>query len=269
MPAVDYTRIASLYDGLVTDTSDIGYFVQLAREAFGPVAELMAGTGRISIPLIEAGMDVTCVDSSPEMLRVLEDKLVTKGLRARTLCQDVTHMNLDAHFRLIFIGFHSFEELVEDADRRACLEAIHRHLQPDGCFVCTLHDIPSRLSSIGPKSDCGWQFVEPGSGRMVKLAVQTEYDRETGVVQGSESFSYVDEDAPFLNLTLRFRLTSAEDFRRLANDCGFEVQSVCADYTENEYQEGTARTAVWTMRPRDRLVRSPLVSWGTRTTRQT
>jgi hypothetical protein len=41
----------------------------------GPVLELIAGTGMVSIPLIEAGVDLTCEDSSQEMLAILDHEL--------------------------------------------------------------------------------------------------------------------------------------------------------------------------------------------------
>ena len=44
MPAADYELLARFYDGLVTDTSDIPFFLDRSQEASGPVLELMAGS---------------------------------------------------------------------------------------------------------------------------------------------------------------------------------------------------------------------------------
>ncbi|MEN0085988.1 MAG: class I SAM-dependent methyltransferase [Leifsonia sp.] len=41
----------------------------------GPVLDLGAGTGKLTTALVERGTDVTAVDPSPEMLRVLRDRL--------------------------------------------------------------------------------------------------------------------------------------------------------------------------------------------------
>ena len=62
MPAIDYDELACYYDALPTDQSDLPCFRDLARRANGPVAELMAGSGRLSVPLAEDGIDITCVD---------------------------------------------------------------------------------------------------------------------------------------------------------------------------------------------------------------
>lgn len=250
MPALDYSRLASLYDAMVTERADLDFFLDAARQADGPVAEFMAGTGRLAVPLAEAGVDITCVDSSCEMLQILDEKLVAKGLRARTVCEDVRRVNIGSQFSLVFIAFHSFEELVADADQRACLDTVRRHLRADGRFICTLHDIPSRLATVGPGKPGRRQFLDPRSGRQVTLSLETEYDSRTDIMQGSESFSYVGESVPFLHVPLRFRLVRADAFRQLAEDAHFVVESVRAGFTGAEYREGQSPTAVWTLRLR-------------------
>ncbi len=250
MPALDYSRLASFYDAMVTDRGDLPFFLRAARAADGPVAELMAGTGRLAVPLVESGIDMTCVDSSPEMLGILSDKLAAKGLRARVVCDDVTLMNIEDRFRLVFIAFHSFEELLEDADERACLDTARRHLGENGRFICTLHDIATRLAAVGPGKGGRWQFPDLRSQRQIALSLETEYDSHAGVVHGVESFTYLGDKDPFLEVPLRFRLVRPDTFLRMVQDAGFVVESVGADFTSEEYREGQATTAVWTLRPR-------------------
>jgi SAM-dependent methyltransferase len=250
MPAVNYEQLARFYDALVTDQTDLPYFRDLARQASGPVAEFMAGSGRLSVPIAAEGLDLTCVDSSEEMLARLREKLALRGARARLVCGDVTNIDLGAQFMLIFIAFHSFEELASDNERRACLGNVRRHLQTGGRFVCTTHDIPTRIAHVGSgRRDC-MRFSDPGSGRELTLSLETEYDESSGVVQGEETLASANEDAPFLRLPLRFRLIRPEVFSDLADEAGFIVESVRADFTMRDYKEGQCRTAVWTLLPR-------------------
>jgi SAM-dependent methyltransferase len=246
MTAIDYSKLAGLYDALVTDTSDVEFFLACARRAGGPVAELMAGTGRLAIPLLEAGIDLTCVDSSPEMLEVLRAKASDRGLQARIVGADVTTLDLPLTFAAIFIAFHSFEELITTAAQRACLAAVRRHLVPKGLFVCTLHDVAVRLTA-GPGA-ATHRFRDPRSGRDVVLSLDTRHDPASGVVAGTESFTCAGEDSPFLSVPLRFRLTTAEAFRALAVAAGFDVEAVLEGYTGRDYRPGESRTAVWMLR---------------------
>jgi SAM-dependent methyltransferase len=255
MPAVDYERLARYYDALVTDQSDLPYFLDLARSANGAVAEFMAGSGRLSARIAEEGIDLTCVDSSEQMLTHLRNKLAASGARARLVCGDIARVDLGTQFKLIFIAFHSFEELASDNDRRACLRNVRRHLQEGGRFVCTTHDIPTRLATVGPGRGGRWRFRDPNSERELTLSLETEYDAETGVVRGEEALAFADDDVPFLRLPLTFRLIRPAVFSRLARESGFNVESVRADFTTAAYKEGQSRTAVWTLCPRGTVSR--------------
>ncbi|MGB5400132.1 MAG: class I SAM-dependent methyltransferase, partial [Thermoanaerobaculia bacterium] len=61
MPAFDYSLVADLYDSFCRFEDDIEFFRKCLQGSTGPVLELMAGTGRISLPLLEAGVELVCV----------------------------------------------------------------------------------------------------------------------------------------------------------------------------------------------------------------
>ena len=50
-------------------TADVAFYVELAREADGPLVELAVGNGRVAIPVAQAtGRRVIGIDTSPAML---------------------------------------------------------------------------------------------------------------------------------------------------------------------------------------------------------
>jgi ubiquinone/menaquinone biosynthesis C-methylase UbiE len=112
METNNYDGIANLYDIYVPAEFDIPFFLNEARQISGPILELMAGTGRVSIPLIEAGVNLTCVDNSAEMMALFKDKLKSRGLKANLIIQDICQLDLQEKFEAIFIPFNSFSHLV-------------------------------------------------------------------------------------------------------------------------------------------------------------
>ncbi|MFU8889216.1 MAG: class I SAM-dependent methyltransferase, partial [Trueperaceae bacterium] len=66
-----YDAVSERYDDWAADmTADVPFYVDLAREADGPIVELAVGTGRVAIPVaLATGRRVTGVDASPGMLR--------------------------------------------------------------------------------------------------------------------------------------------------------------------------------------------------------
>jgi SAM-dependent methyltransferase len=100
----------------------------------GRVLELGVGTGRVAIPLARAGVDVTGVDLSPEMLAVLRAKdpqcLVTAHL------QDMTVLGLPGEFDLVYAIGSTFYHLLTQEDQLRCLRAVAGVLRAGGLFLC-------------------------------------------------------------------------------------------------------------------------------------
>ena len=105
MPAMDYSQVAHWYDTYVKTDIDLPFFVNEAKDC-NQVLELTSGTGRLSIPIIEAGVSLACVDSSPEMLAVLRQKLEDKGLSANIYEMDMCNLSLKEKFDLIRGSFN-------------------------------------------------------------------------------------------------------------------------------------------------------------------
>src|SRR5215208_53373 len=64
------------------------YHRQVVRYG-GPTLELACGTGRLTIPLVEAVADVTGMDISEHMLRTAEMKARERDVRVSFLCGDM------------------------------------------------------------------------------------------------------------------------------------------------------------------------------------
>jgi SAM-dependent methyltransferase len=246
MAAVDYEQLAAFYDRLVTYDDDVAFFVDLSRRAPGKVLELMAGTGRLSVPIASDGVSLTCVDRSPAMLRELRRKLRNEELSSEVVEQDVTRLNLDERFALAFLAFNSFEELTEDADRDRLLKGVFAHLVDNGRFVCTLHDPEVHLREVGPGHDRQWRF-EDDDGRRLLLSLRTTFSEERRVVQGRQVLRDLAGGEPVADLPLRYRLTSEEEFRSLALQAGFTVETVYGGFDREPYAAGQSSNMVWVL----------------------
>ena len=80
----EYVDYAEYYDQDHATAIDIPFYLDHARECGSPILELACGTGRVLIPLAEAGFELYGVDASENMLAMCERKV-----RERVLCQDI------------------------------------------------------------------------------------------------------------------------------------------------------------------------------------
>ena len=66
---------SEIYDQVYADISDdIDFYVHQSKLANGPILELGCGTGRITIPILKKGYDISGLDSSKSMMQVLQTK---------------------------------------------------------------------------------------------------------------------------------------------------------------------------------------------------
>jgi SAM-dependent methyltransferase len=95
---------------------DVAFYERLSREVGGPILELGCGTGRIALPLANAGSHVPGVDRSEAMLTVARRKLTALPAPAQerlTLVnQHMSALNLDRGFGFVFVPFRSFQHLL-------------------------------------------------------------------------------------------------------------------------------------------------------------
>ena len=169
-----YAAIAAVYDFSYADfTEDIDFYENLARAVDGPLLELGAGSGRVAIPLAQAGYEVVGIDTSASMLAagrrtLARTRLPRKG-KVELLEGDMTSFDLGRKFGLVFVAANTFQHLLTMRDQAACLRCAAAHLAPGGVF------------SMSVRSPASVSWDEAGAPAPLLLD-WTRRDEETGDV---------------------------------------------------------------------------------------
>ena len=152
MPASDFygqpgSLFVEAYDAFHAEGSsqyagDVAFYLALARSAPGPTLEVACGTGRVTLPLALAGVEITGIDLSPGMLATAAHKATSlpSGARIRFARQDMAELALETRFGFAFVPFRSFQFLLTAERQRQALDAIHHHLVPGGRLALHLFD---------------------------------------------------------------------------------------------------------------------------------
>ena len=132
-----YDGFAPIYDAWSADmTEDVDFYVDLAREAEGPIVELAVGTGRVAIPISErTGKRVIGVDSSPAMLEVARERAASAGIELDLREGDMRDFGLDAPTDLVICPYRALLHLATWRDRRTVFERVAAALRPGGRFA--------------------------------------------------------------------------------------------------------------------------------------
>jgi SAM-dependent methyltransferase len=137
------------YDEWSADmTADVAFYVELAREADGPLVELAIGNGRVAIPVAQAtGQRVIGIDSSPAMLAQARARAAEAGVDLDLREADMSDLTLDEPAALIYCPFRALLHLPTWATRRRTFERVAASLAPEGRFAWNAFAYDHRIAT--------------------------------------------------------------------------------------------------------------------------
>jgi SAM-dependent methyltransferase len=246
--------LARLYDvDLEEDPADLDLYLALAARTGGPILELGAGTGRISVPLAESGYRVTAVDIDPAMLARARDRARAAGSttsdRIEFVEADLLGLALPAArtYRLAIIALNTLFLLASRAAQRDAFATMARHLAPGGLAVVDIW-LPDAddLARFDGRLILEYERRDPATGTFVTKVAAAQHDAASGIVnltsvfeegpQGASPVRYVRRDA--------LRLVSADELRDFAENAGLEVETLAGGYDLEPLGPGSERAIV-------------------------
>jgi SAM-dependent methyltransferase len=229
-----YDAIAELYDPWSRSvTEDVPFYLAEARKAGSPIVELGVGTGRIAIPIAEAGIQVIGVDSSPGMLEVCRRAAEAAGVAERLDLRlgDLLHPPVPERVRLVTCPFRAYLHMPDEKARLAALRAARELLDPGGKLI---------FDVFAPRRD----DIEETHGRWI--------EREPEIFERADW----DEDAQTLTLsvrgpggdaTMQLAWISADQWHDVIERAGFEVEACYGWFDYRPYRRG-GEDQVWVAR---------------------
>lgn len=167
---------ASVYDAMTegdTDTDATVRQLSTLIPAGSRVLEVGVGTGRILVPLTQAGYSVVGIDESLEMIRLAQAKVdpTTAPKLVHQSCDDMTY---DEEFDAVLCLYNTLF-YIDDVDRqRQSLAQMVAALRPGGLLVM------ESFSPVGPVARGERAFVSVGSFDKQRTGLQLAlHDPET------------------------------------------------------------------------------------------
>lgn len=220
-----YDAIAALYDDWSRSvTEDVSFYVEEALGAEGPVVELGVGTGRIAVPVAQAGVPVIGVDSSAGMLAVARARAEAAGVEALLDLRegDLRAPPVEGPVALVLVPFRALLHLETDATRLQALRTIHALLRPGGRLVFDVF-APSREDIEA--TDGRWLEREPG---IWERADWNEHDRVLTL----------DVRGPSGETSMRLAWLPVDRWRALVEEAGFRLVACYGWFDRRPYADG-------------------------------
>ena len=223
---------------------DVPFWRRIALAASGSVLELGCGTGRISLPLARAGVNLVGIDRSAAML----DRLRAAAARRRRVSGalhlvrgDIRFLPYESSsFDTVIAPYGILQSLLADRDLSATLESVSRVLAPGGTFGLDLvPDVPnwreySNRIQLRGRAARGVHLTLIESVHQDRPRRLTTFEQRYIERRNGRSTEH--------RFALTFRTLTVKRMRARLDQAGFVVDRVLGDYRGRPWDE---RADVW------------------------
>lgn len=176
-----YRQIDELYDAEhASFDDDVDLYLAMAKEVDGPILELGCGTGRILVPLANAGAQVTGIDSSPVMLRRARQALASLDDDTGVQLANLDMRNADqapgGPFALVIYSLNGLMHLDTQAGQIASLRSVGKSLADGGMvLIDIMNPSPDYLEQIAGAALLEWTG-QSADGSVIQKWAHREID---------------------------------------------------------------------------------------------
>lgn len=253
----DSDLVVATYDLLTEQANrqisgDIAFYIDCAERFGSPVLELGVGTGRIACALAEAGHKVVGLDRSKGMLDAARKKSEARVDAVRKKLDlieaDITAFALDRTFPLALIPFSTYQHLITPGQQRACLSAVHRHLDKGGHLVLDVFDPILDACVPGARTpNPDREAIEPKSGHILRRrSIARTNDPLSQTFIETFRLERLDADGKLLaseDATHHLRWATRQEMAWLFELSGFELVAEHSDFDGSEPAYGNRQ--IW------------------------
>lgn len=251
-----YVDYAEYYDALHDTQIDLAFYREYAEQCGAPILELACGTGRVLIPMAEAGYEMYGIDLNENMLDRCRTKVAERGLeeRVQLYLADMAAFELPrADFGLAYIPVRSFMHLNTLADQLGCMERVYACLRSGGLFIVDVYAPSYRHLAMEPDRP----FTLRHESRLPNGHTVKRWDRFVRndpalQIQHAElRFEQFDAQGTLVRertLPLTTRYTFRYEMQLLLERAGFELVDVFRDYDRSPF-DGTGEIIAVARRP--------------------
>ena len=250
--ASNFDAWADVYDSVYSYVrDDIPFYLEEARRSESPVLELGCGTGRVAIPIAEAGIEIVGIDSSQAMLDVARrkaERLAGPGGQLSFVYADMRDFSLGRTFELVIVPFRGFLSLLSVEDQTSTLSSVKRHLAPGGRLVFNIF-VPD-LNMLVQEGDLPYYFrdvTDPETGGRLVLWHQSSYDNHSQVIATRLIAEELDDGGKVTGRFYRdfqLRYVHRWEMHHLLTASGYEVLDLYGDFDRSPFDEDS-NEMVW------------------------
>lgn len=205
---------------------ELGLILQAISAIEGPIVDLACGTGRLTLPLAEAGFSMIGIDLHEGMLETARSKALARGLDIEWLQANALNLKLKSRAAAFTMVGNSFQHFLTQEQQLNLLRQINHNLAPDGLLIFDLR-FPSRAElATSAREDLAYTYKDQ-YGQQCRVYYESRYDPVTQIQHNTTyrvtKLSNGGESTDDSRIDLRF--TYPQELKLLLARAGFELQA--------------------------------------------
>lgn len=226
---------------------DIPLVLETAGKAGDRALELGCGTGRVLLPLAEAGCSAIGVDASAALLAVARGKAARQGLTGRVRLEQADMMTF--HLGQTQVDFacivsNTLMHLTSWSEQLMALQCANRHLRSGGLLLIDLFnpDLPylESISGIQELAD-RWEGRSTGAEVLKWTTRRLDASRQLQETEFVYEEVFPDGRSRETRLAFFLRYVMPEEGARLLARAGFTVEALLGDFDGGRYCDSSER----------------------------
>jgi SAM-dependent methyltransferase len=201
---------------------DLPFWLVLAHQQGSPVLELGCGTGRVLLPLAQAGFRTVGLDND----------LGPPDLQPAPLlfAANLAEFHLAVRFPLVLLPCNTWSVL-DAGQRRKALDCIIHHLSPGGMFASSIPN-PEFLRELPSSSeaDIDETFIHPLTGNPVQVSSSWQRTHSQFAVTWHYDHLLPDGEVERLTVQSRHDLIPAETYMDELRQAGMQIRALYGEF---------------------------------------
>ena len=242
---------ASSYDTIYYDVKeDLQFYLEQSQSVNGKVLELGCGTGRVTIPLALAGVDVSGIDISYSMIKKLREKCLNLGINLDSRVMDMSNLELPDTFDLVIIPFRGFQSLLTLDQQVNCLTSIRKVLGRGGRLILDI--FAPQLEMFDQNSTVRYlakEVTQPHQNATISVWHRTTFDKYRQTSATNLTVETVRDGVVIEAKDLRFdlRYLYPKEAQYLFTNCGYGIEHIYGGFKGEPLGRDSAEM-VWTLK---------------------
>jgi ubiquinone/menaquinone biosynthesis C-methylase UbiE len=250
-----YDSHSELYDHLYLGLpGEQEFYVSESLRYPSPVLEIGCGTGRITIPIVQVGVDIVGIDNSEGLLKEANEKVAkikTIAGNIELVNADMRDFSFDKKFNLVIIPYRAFLHMHSVEDQKKTLKNIWNHLVPGGHLI---------MNMFFPRIDVMDTYINQLGTVVKQVKTLEKKNGNRQIVYDSRQYSsysqlitqyfVIEEIDPeglvvskqYFPLTLRW--VTKFEMEHLFELCGFKVENLFGWFDKREFSD-SSEEMIW------------------------